>query len=197
MSLSPGDKRQMDRRCPYLDENRHVLQITPAPFVKRLQKLQAVALRVHIHIEAHTISRWVLVGVLTWVKVFDREFITVRWFQFELLTIWGCKIISLWVEFQRARNGQCGHDLKDRRRNLAYCDQEAVNPRAYSAFFKCTSGEVTKACVAGLASFLAVKFLLNEVTIVFFSPFFTSRLNRQNMLIIEHQQSQLECFCHH
>ena len=39
-----------------------------------------------------------------------------------------------------------------------------------------TSGEVTKACVAGLASFLAVKFLLNEVTMVFFSPFFTSFL---------------------
>lgn len=39
-----------------------------------------------------------------------------------------------------------------------------------------TSGEVTKACVAGLASFLAVKFLLKDVTIVFFSPFFTSRL---------------------
>lgn len=40
-----------------------------------------------------------------------------------------------------------------------------------------TSGEVTKACVAGLASFLAVKFLLKDVTIVFFSPFFTSRLH--------------------
>lgn len=80
----------MDRGCPCLDENRHVLQITPAPFVKRLQKLQAVALRVHVHLEAHTISRRVLVGVLAWVKVFDRQFITVRCFQFELLTIWGC-----------------------------------------------------------------------------------------------------------
>lgn len=39
-----------------------------------------------------------------------------------------------------------------------------------------TSGEVTKAWVAGLASFLAVKFLLKDVTIVFFSPFFTSFL---------------------
>lgn len=39
-----------------------------------------------------------------------------------------------------------------------------------------TSGDVTKACVAGLASFLAVKFLLKDVTMVFFSPFFTSRL---------------------
>lgn len=77
----------MDRRCPYLDENRHVLQITPAPFVKWLQKLQAVALRVHIHLEAYSVSRWVLVGVLTWVKIFDREFIPVRRFQFELLTI--------------------------------------------------------------------------------------------------------------
>lgn len=46
-------------------------------------------------------------------------------------------------------------------------------------FLVFTSGEVTNACVAGLASFLAVKFLLNEVTIVFFSPFFTSRLNEK------------------
>ncbi len=41
-----------------------------------------------------------------------------------------------------------------------------------------TSGEVTKAWVAGLASFLAVKFLLKDVTIVFFSPFFTSFLKK-------------------
>lgn len=107
----------MDRRCPCLDENRHVLQISPAPLVKGLQKLQAVALRVHIHPEGHTVGRWVLVGVLTGVKVFGRELITVGWFQFELLTIWGCEIISLWVEFQRARNGQCSHDLKDRTRS--------------------------------------------------------------------------------
>lgn len=107
--------RQMGRRCPYLDENHHVLQIPPAPFVKWLQKLQAVALRVHIHFEAPTISRWVLVGVLTRVKILDREFIPVGGFQFELLTIWGSKIISLWVEFQRARNCQCSHDLKEKR----------------------------------------------------------------------------------
>lgn len=119
----------MDRRSLYLDENRHVLQVATAPFVKGLQKLQAVALRVHVHLEAHTISRRVLVGVLAWVKVFDRQLITVRCFQFELLTIWGCEIISLWVEFQRARNGQSRHNLKDRRRNVAYCDQEAGNSR--------------------------------------------------------------------
>lgn len=126
----------MDRRCPHLDENRHVLQITPVPFVKRLQKLQAVALRVHIHLEAHTVSRWVLVGVLTWVKIFDGEFITVRGFQFELLTIWGCKIISLWVEIQCARNCQCGHDLKERRGKefSTKCDQEAVNAISHPAF---------------------------------------------------------------
>lgn len=36
------------------------------------------------------------------------------------------------------------------------------------------SGDVTKACVAGLASLRPVKFLLYEVTIVFFSPFLIS-----------------------
>ena len=36
------------------------------------------------------------------------------------------------------------------------------------------SGEVTKACVAGLASLRPVKFRLYEVTMVFFSPFFIS-----------------------
>lgn len=126
----------MDRCCPYLDENRHALQITPLPFVKRLQKLQAVALGVHIHLEAHTISRWVLVGVLTWVKIFGGEFIAVRGFQFELLTIWGRKKISFWVEFQCARNCQCGHDLKERRWKefSTKCDQEAVNPISHPVF---------------------------------------------------------------
>ena len=33
-----------------------------------------------------------------------------------------------------------------------------------------SSGEVTKACVAGFASFLAAKFLLYEVMIEFASP---------------------------
>lgn len=47
-----------------------------------------------------------------------------------------------------------------------------------------TSGEVTKACVAGLASFLAVKFLLKDVTIVFFSPFFTSCLQDETQCIL-------------
>lgn len=37
-----------------------------------------------------------------------------------------------------------------------------------------SSGLVTKQCVAGLASLRPVKFLLYDVTIVFFSPFFTS-----------------------
>ena len=39
-----------------------------------------------------------------------------------------------------------------------------------------SSGDVTKACVAGLASLRPVKLRLYEVTIVFFSPFFTSCL---------------------
>lgn len=106
----------MDRCCPHLDEDRHVFQITPAPFVKWLQKLQAVALRVHIHLELDAISRWVLVGVLTWVKIFDGEFITVWWVQFKLFTIWGCKIIGLWVESQCACNCQCGHNLREMER---------------------------------------------------------------------------------
>ena len=37
-----------------------------------------------------------------------------------------------------------------------------------------SSGDVTKQCVAGLASLRAVKLRLYDVTIVFFSPFFTS-----------------------
>lgn len=99
-SPSFHSERHTDIRCPHFDEDCHVLQITPVPFIKWLQKLQAVALRVHIHPEADTISRWVLVGVLTWVKILDGEFIAVWWVQFELLTIWGCEIIGLWVEFQ-------------------------------------------------------------------------------------------------
>lgn len=43
------------------------------------------------------------------------------------------------------------------------------------------SGEVTNAWVAGLASFLPVKFLLYEVTMVFFSPFATSFLSHWPM----------------
>lgn len=43
------------------------------------------------------------------------------------------------------------------------------------------SGEVTKQWVAGLASLRPVKFLLYEVTIVFFSPFLTSFLSHWPM----------------
>ena len=39
------------------------------------------------------------------------------------------------------------------------------------------SGDVTKACVCGLASLRPVKFLLYDVTIVFFSPFLMSFLS--------------------
>jgi len=39
------------------------------------------------------------------------------------------------------------------------------------------SGEVTKACVAGFASFLPVKLRLYDVTMVFFSPFLMSFLS--------------------
>lgn len=41
-----------------------------------------------------------------------------------------------------------------------------------------TSGDVTNAWVAGLASLRAVKFLLKDVTMVFFSPFLTSLLHK-------------------
>ena len=46
-------------------------------------------------------------------------------------------------------------------------------------FFLDTSGEVTKAWVAGFASLRPVKFLLYDVTIVLASPFLTSCLQRQ------------------
>nr|CAD7585832.1 unnamed protein product [Timema genevievae] len=46
-----------------------------------------------------------------------------------------------------------------------------------------SSGDVTKQCVAGLASLRPVKFRLYDVTMVFFSPFFTSlRVSSQQTL---------------
>nr|CAD7255730.1 unnamed protein product [Timema shepardi] len=46
-----------------------------------------------------------------------------------------------------------------------------------------SSGDVTKQCVAGLASLRPVKFRLYDVTMVFFSPFFTSLRLVTNLII--------------
>ena len=57
---------------PDLDEDLQVLQIIPTPLVKGLQQLETVALWADVHLEATTISRRVLVGVLARVKVLER-----------------------------------------------------------------------------------------------------------------------------
>lgn len=83
---------------PHLDEDLHVLQIVSVPLVKGLQQLQAVALRVDVHLEAAAVSRRVLVGVLARVKVPGWEFISIWGLQLELLPAGGCKVICLRVE---------------------------------------------------------------------------------------------------
>lgn len=103
----------------HLDENQHVLQIVSGPLVKGLQQLQTVALRAHVHLKAAAISRWVLVGVLTWVKVSDREFVSTGGLQLEFLTVGGCKIICLWVEVERTGDCQGSHDLQKRWREFS------------------------------------------------------------------------------
>ena len=57
---------------PDLNEDLQVLQIIPTPLVKRLQQLETVALWADVHLEATTIGRRVLVGVLARVKVPER-----------------------------------------------------------------------------------------------------------------------------
>lgn len=97
-NLRAKSDRPMPFQDPHLDEDLHVLQIVSVPLVKGLQQLQAVALRVDVHLEAAAISRRVLVGVLARVKVPGWEFISIWGLQFELLPAWGCKVISLRVE---------------------------------------------------------------------------------------------------
>lgn len=103
-----------------LDENVHVLQIVPTPFVKGLQQLEAVALRADVYCEAAAVRGRVLVGVLAGVKVFDRQFISVGGVQLELLSIRGCKVICLGVEVQRSSDGQGSDDLRERKRKSSH-----------------------------------------------------------------------------
>lgn len=55
-----------------LDEDLQVLQVFAVPLVKRLQELQALAGRAHVHSLPTAVLGGVLVGVLPWVKVLQK-----------------------------------------------------------------------------------------------------------------------------
>lgn len=59
----------------YLDEHLEVLKVFSTPFVEWLEQLQPVALRVDVYFQARPISWWVLVGILTWVKITGRKLV--------------------------------------------------------------------------------------------------------------------------
>lgn len=54
-----------------LNQNLQILQIFAVPLVERLQQLQSVTLRVNIHSYVRTVLWWLLVGILTGIKLFD------------------------------------------------------------------------------------------------------------------------------
>ncbi len=60
----------------YFDEHLEVLKVISNPSIEGLKQLQPVALRVDLYFQARPISWWVLVGVLTWVKVTGRKLIS-------------------------------------------------------------------------------------------------------------------------
>lgn len=97
----------------YLDEHLEVLKVFSTPFVEGLEQLEAVALRVNIYFQSRPIWWWVLVGVLTWVKIKGRKLISRGRHQFKLLSIGACEKVSLRVEFQCACNGKGGDNLQD------------------------------------------------------------------------------------
>lgn len=95
-----------------LNENLHVLQVTPTPLVKGLQQLQTVALRADVHLQAAAVRGGVLVGVLTRVKVLGRELVSVGRIQLELLAVGCCQVVCLRVEVQRSSDGQSSDNLR-------------------------------------------------------------------------------------
>lgn len=58
--------------CANLDEDLQILQVFAVPLVKRLQELQALAGRAHVHPLPTAVLGGVLVGVLPWVKVLQK-----------------------------------------------------------------------------------------------------------------------------
>lgn len=58
--------------CANLDEDLQVFQVFAVPLVKRLQELQALAGRAHVHPLPTAVLGGVLVGVLPWIKVLQK-----------------------------------------------------------------------------------------------------------------------------
>ena len=136
--------------------------------------MESVGTGADVDDNAGSVRGWFLVRVLSSVKAAARQLIAVGGVQLEIGTI---------SSLQKWENG-----TKNVKNALGFFaitfkvwvlgSKSRVPAKVRAAVI---SGLVTNPWVAGLASFLPVKFLLYEVTIVFFSPFFTLVLSHWPM----------------